>query len=427
MPRLKSCKNKRPFYTATEIKMNKTTLTKYARLIAEVGANVQKGQEVIIRAEVENCDFAVLLASECYKLGASKVTVDWRYAPLTKLNYKKRSLKTLSTVEDWEVERLKHREKTLPVLILVESDDPDGLKGVDQAKVAKSRMAVAKVTKPISDRMSEKYQWCIAAVPGKKWAKKVFPNDSTAVAVKKLWDAILYTSRVTEDPVAAWKAHNEDLLSRSETLNKMGLKYLHYKSARGTDLKVGLNSQGIFMGGGEYTLGGVYYNPNIPTEEVFTSPVAGVADGIVYATKPLSYQGELIDNFWVRFKNGKVVETGAEKNPELLDKLISMDEGASMLGECALVPYDSPINNSGILFYNTLFDENCCCHLALGRGFNNTLKGFENMTNEECKKAGINDSAIHVDFMIGSEDLQIDGITEDGKTVAIFKNGNWAF
>ncbi len=407
--------------------MNKTTLTKYARLIAEVGANVQKGQEVIIRAEVENCDFAVLLASECYKLGASKVTVDWRYAPLTKLNYKKRSLKTLSTVEDWEVERLKHREKTLPVLILVESDDPDGLKGVDQAKVAKSRMAVAKVTKPISDRMSEKYQWCIAAVPGKKWAKKVFPNDSTAVAVKKLWDAILYTSRVTEDPVAAWKAHNEDLLSRSETLNKMGLKYLHYKSARGTDLKVGLNSQGIFMGGGEYTLGGVYYNPNIPTEEVFTSPVAGLADGIVYATKPLSYQGELIDNFWVRFENGKVVETGAEKNPELLDKLISMDEGASMLGECALVPYDSPINNSGILFYNTLFDENCCCHLALGRGFNNTLKGFENMTNEECKKAGINDSAIHVDFMIGSEDLQIDGITEDGKTVAIFKNGNWAF
>lgn len=407
--------------------MNKTTLTKYARLIAEVGANVQKGQEVIIRAEVENCDFAVLLASECYKLGASKVTVDWRYAPLTKLNYKKRSLKTLSTVEDWEIERLKHREKTLPVLILVESDDPDGLKGVDQAKVAKSRMAVAKVTKPISDRMSEKYQWCIAAVPGKKWAKKVFPNDSTAVAVKKLWDAILYTSRVTEDPVAAWKAHNEDLLSRSETLNKMGLKYLHYKSARGTDLKVGLNSQGIFMGGGEYTLGGIYYNPNIPTEEVFTSPVAGVADGIVYATKPLSYQGELIDNFWVRFENGKVVETGAEKNPELLDKLISMDEGASMLGECALVPYDSPINNSGILFYNTLFDENCCCHLALGRGFNNTLKGFENMTNEECKKAGINDSAIHVDFMIGSEDLQIDGITEDGKTVAIFKNGNWAF
>ncbi len=407
--------------------MKKSVLTKYARLIAEVGANVQKGQEVIIRAEVENCDFAVLVAAECYKLGASKVTVDWRYSPLTKLNYKKRSLKTLSTVEDWEVERLKHREKVLPVLILIESDDPDGLKGVDQAKVAKSRMAVAKVTKPISDRMSEKYQWCIAAVPGKKWAKKVFPQDSASVAVKKLWDAILYTSRVTEDPVAAWKAHNEDLLGRSEKLNGMKLKYLHYKSSDGTDLKVGLNLNGIFMGGGEYTLGGVYYNPNIPTEEVFTSPVAGQADGIVYATKPLSYQGELIDDFWVKFENGKVVATGAKKNPELLEKLVSMDEGASMLGECALVPYDSPINNSGILFYNTLFDENCCCHLALGRGFNNTLKGFENMTNEECKKAGINDSAIHVDFMIGSSDLEIDGITESGEIIPVFKNGNWAF
>lgn len=407
--------------------MDKKQLKKYARLIAEVGANVQKGQEVILRAEVENCDFAVLVAEECYKLGASKVTVEWRYSPLTKLNYKKRSLKTLSTVEDWEIEKLKQREKTLPVLILIESDDPDGLKGVNQAKVAKARMAVSKITKPISDKMSEKYQWCIAAVPGKKWAKKVFPNDSTSVAVKKLWDAILYTSRVTDDPVAAWNAHNADLLSRSERLNGMNLKYLCYSSLNGTSLKVGLNEKGIFMGGGEYTLGGVYYNPNIPTEEVFTSPKAGSADGIVYATKPLSYQGELIDNFWVRFENGKVVETGAEKNAELLEKLVHMDEGAAMLGECALVPFDSPINNSGILFYNTLFDENCCCHLALGRGFNNTIKVFENMTNEECKQAGINDSAIHVDFMIGTDDLEINGIDENGNTVPVFKNGNWAF
>lgn len=407
--------------------MDKKQLKKYARLIAEVGANVQKGQEVILRAEVENCDFAVLVAEECYKLGASKVTVEWRYSPLTKLNYKKRSLKTLSAVENWEIEKLKQREKTLPVLILIESDDPDGLKGVNQAKVAKARMAVSKITKPISDKMSEKYQWCIAAVPGKKWAKKVFPNDSVSVAVKKLWDAILYTSRVTDDPVAAWNAHNADLLSRSERLNGMKLKYLCYSSSNGTSLKVGLNEKGIFMGGGEYTLGGVYYNPNIPTEEVFTSPKAGSVDGVVYATKPLSYQGELIDNFWVRFENGKVVETGASQNAELLDKLVHMDDGAAMLGECALVPFDSPINNSGILFYNTLFDENCCCHLALGRGFNNTIEGFENMTNDECKHAGINDSAIHVDFMIGTDDLEINGIDANGNTVPVFKNGNWAF
>lgn len=407
--------------------MNKTQLKKYARLIAEVGANVQKGQEVILRAEVENCEFALLVADECYKLGASKVTVEWRYLPLTKLNYKKRSLKTLSTVEDWEIKKLEHRANTLPVLILIESDDPDGLKGVDQAKVAKSRMAVSKLTKPISDKMSEKYQWCIAAVPSKKWAKKVFPNESASNAVKKLWDAILFTSRVTDDPVCAWKEHNADLLSRSARLNDMKLKYLCYRSINGTSLKVGLNENGIFMGGGEYTLGGVYYNPNIPTEEVFTSPKAGCVDGIVYATKPLSYQGELIENFWVRFENGKVVETGAEKNANLLDELVHMDEGAAMLGECALVPFDSPINNSGILFYNTLFDENCCCHLALGRGFNNTLRGFENMSNEECKNAGINDSAIHVDFMIGSSDLEIDGIDRQGNVIPVFRNGNWAF
>jgi len=408
--------------------MNKTIIKKYARLIAEVGANVQKGQEVIIRSEVENPEFALFLTDECYKLGASKVTIEWRYGPLTKLNYKKRSLKTLSTVEDWEIEKLKQRAKTLPVLILIECDDPDSLKGVNQEKVAKSRMAVMKKTKPISDTMSDKYQWCIAAIPGKKWAKKVFPNDSTSVAVKKLWDAILYTSRVTDDPVQAWKEHNEDLLNRSNYLNSLNLRYLCYKSSNGTDLKVGLIDRGTFMGGGETTLGtNVYYNPNIPTEEVFTSPKAGDVEGIVYATKPLSYQGELIENFWVRFENGKVVETGGEKNAELLEKLVNMDEGARMLGECALVPYDSPINNSGILFYNTLFDENCCCHLALGRGFNNTLRGYEDMTFEECKKAGINDSTIHVDFMIGSKDLTIDGIDDKGNKIAIFKDGNWAF
>ncbi len=408
--------------------MNKTIIKKYARLIAEVGANVQKGQEVIIRSEVENPEFALFLTDECYKLGASKVTIEWRYGPLTKLNYKKRSLKTLSTVEDWEIEKLKQRAKTLPVLILIECDDPDSLKGVNQEKVAKSRMAVMKKTKPISDTMSDKYQWCIAAIPGKKWAKKVFPNDSTSVAVKKLWNAILYTSRVTDDPVQAWKAHNEDLLNRSNYLNSLNLRYLCYKSSNGTDLKVGLIDRGTFMGGGETTLGtNVYYNPNIPTEEVFTSPKAGDVEGIVYATKPLSYQGELIENFWVRFENGKVVETGGEKNAELLEKLVNMDEGAKMLGECALVPYDSPINNSGILFYNTLFDENCCCHLALGRGFNNTLRGYEDMTFEECKKAGINDSSIHVDFMIGSKDLTIDGIDDNGNKIAIFKDGNWAF
>jgi aminopeptidase len=203
---------------------------------------------------------------------------------------------------------------------------------------------------------------------------------------------------------------------------------LEYKSANGTDFTVGLNEKGIFCGGGEYTLGSnIYFNPNIPSEEVFTSPVKGRAEGKVVSTKPLSYQGKLIENFWLEFKGGRVVKVFAEKNQDLLEKMVSMDEGAACLGECALIAYDSPINNTGILFYNTLFDENASCHLALGRGFNECLEGYENLTNEQCQERGINSSMIHVDFMIGSKDLSIVGVTKDGKRVAIFKDGNWAF
>jgi len=407
--------------------MDKNVLKKYANLIAKVGANVQPGQEILVRSSVEHPEFTTMVVEECYNLGAKSVTVDWSYTPLSKLHYDKQSLETLSEITDWEIERIKHRCNTLPVLIALNSADPDGMKGVDQEKVAKSRIAISKVTKPYNDQMADKYQWVIAAVPGKKWAQKIFPGIDEDQAVQKLWDAILYTSRVSDDPIKAWKDHNEDLAKRSAYLNSLGLKQLHYRASNGTDLKVGLIEQGIFMGGGETSLKGIYFNPNIPTEEVFTSPMAGQADGIVYSTKPLSYQGELIEDFWIRFENGCAVETGGKKNAHLLEKLISMDENAKKLGECALVPYNSPINNTGILFYNTLFDENCCCHLALGRGFNMCIKDFDKYSFEECKKMGINDSNVHVDFMIGTPDLEIDGITQDGKVIAIFRNGNWAF
>ena len=396
--------------------MNKTALRKYAHLIAKVGANVQKGQEVIVRSNVENPEFATMVVEECYKLGAKEVTVEWSYSPLTKLHYKKRSLKTLSEVKDWEIERLKYREESLPVLIALSGDDPDGMKGIDQEKLSKASIATMKITKPYRDRMSDRYQWVIAAVPTKKWAKKIFPDLRTSVAVEKLWDAILFTSRVTDDPVKAWNDHNANLADRCAYINSLGLKELRYRASNGTNLRVGLIPDAQFLGGGENTLSGVYFNPNIPTEEVFTSPMQGDVDGIVYSSKPLSYRGELIDNFWVRFENA-----------DLLEKLVGMDEGARKLGECALVPYDSPINKTGLLFYNTLFDENCCCHFALGRGFNNTLKNFENLSFAECKEKGINDSSIHVDFMIGTADLEIDGVTAEGKVVALFRNGLWAF
>ncbi len=408
--------------------MKKTVLRKYAKLIAVMGGNVKKGQDVEIFAELDQPEFVKMVAEECYACGARKVTVEWSYQPLTKLNQKKRSLATLSKIEDWEIAKLKHQSETLPVRIYLDSDDPDGLKGVNQAKISKASQARYPIIKPYREAMENKYQWCIAAVPGAAWAKKVFPNETRSRAIEKLWEAILYTSRVDEDPIAAWKAHNEDLQARCDYLNGLGIETLEYKSANGTDFRVGMIEDALFMGGSEIAQGsGIEFNPNIPSEEVFISPMKGIADGLVVASKPLSYRGELIENFSIRFEDGKAVEVHAERNEDLLREMISMDEGAAYLGECALVPYDSPIRNSGLLFYNTLFDENAACHLALGHGFTNTLKDYDKYTVKECYEKGINDSMIHVDFMIGTEDLSITAITRDGKRVPIFANGNWAF
>ncbi len=407
--------------------MKKTVLRSYAKLIATMGINVQKGQEVFIAAELDQPEFVKMVAEECYRAGAKRVVVDWSYQPLDKIQVRWRSQKNLGTVADWEEARWKHYVDEIPCRIYLVSEDPDGMKGVNQEKMAKAQQAKYKVIKPYRDQLENKYQWCIAAVPGVAWAKKLFPNLSKAQAVEKLWEAILDASRVNEDPIAAWKAHNDDLAARCAYLNSLNIETLVYRSNNGTDLRVGMIPEAEFKGGGEYSLNNIFFNPNIPTEEVFISPMRGKAEGIVYSTKPLSYQGQLIENFSVRFEGGKAVEVRAEKNEELLKKLISMDEGAAYLGECALVPYDSPIQKSGLLFYETLFDENAACHLALGMGFADTIKDFDKYTLEECRKMGVNDSMIHEDFMIGSADLDIDAVTRDGKTVPIFRKGNWAF
>lgn len=408
--------------------MKKTILRKYAKLIARVGVKIRKGQDVVIQAELDQPEFVEMLTDECYKAGARKVTVEWSHQPLQKYHVRHRSLKTLSTLDDWEVAKLEHYADTLPCRIYLISEDPDGLCGINQEKNAKALQARYKVIKPIRDKMENKYQWCIAAVPGVKWAKKVFPGERASRAVELLWEAILKTSRVDEDPEEAWRKHNEDLARRCEYLNSLGIESLEYKSSNGTDLKVGMIPDALFCGGGEYALGsGNYFNPNIPSEEVFTTPKRGEAEGIVYSTKPLSYRGELIEDFSIRFEGGRAVEVKAKRGEELLKQMISMDEGAAYLGECALVPYDSPIRNSGILFYNTLFDENAACHLALGMGFSNCLKDYEKYTLDECRAKGINDSQIHEDFMIGSEDLSITAHTRDGRDVPIFRDGNWVF
>ena len=407
--------------------MKQTVLRKYARLIARGGVNVQKGQEVVIICDLDQPKFVELLVDECYKAGAKKVRVEFRYQALEKLHVRHQTVTTMGKVEEWEKAKLQHYVDVLPCRIFLVSEDPDGLKGINQKKMAQARQKSWPILKPYHDKMDNKYQWCIAAVPGAAWAKKLFPGLPKGKAIEKLWEAILFTSRVTEDPVAAWEEHNKDLHDRCAYLNGLGIKELRYKGDNGTDFTVGMIPEGEFKGGGDTTLSGVFFNPNIPTEECFISPMRGKAEGIVYATKPLSYQGQLIENFSVRFENGKAVEVKAEKNQALLEQMISMDEGAAYLGECALVPVNSPISESGLLFYETLFDENAACHLALGAGFADTIKGFEDKTLDECRELGINDSMIHVDFMIGYEGLDIDAVTMDGRIVPVFRKGKWAF
>ena len=408
--------------------MKKVQLKRYAKLVARVGLNVKKGQTVFIAAGLDQPEFVTMVVEECYKAGASEVFVEWSYQPVEKLSANYRSLESLSTMKPWVKAKWQFKAENYSCRLFIESEDPDGMNGVDQEKMSSARRAIFPQVKPFRLAMENRHQWCIVAVPGNAWAKKVFPNLSQKRAVDAMWNAILSASRADgANPVKAWKEHNENIHSRCEYLNNLGLKYLEYTSANGTNLKVELNEDGVFAGGQEKTLKGRFFNPNIPTEEVFTSPKAGSAEGIVYSTKPLSYMGELIENFSLRFENGKVVEVKAEKGEDLLKKMVSMDEGAGMLGECALIPYDSPISLSGILYYNTLFDENASCHLALGHGFNECLKGYEKLTDEECKKRGINDSMIHVDFMIGAKDTAVVGVTKTGERVQIFKDGTWAF
>ena len=407
--------------------MDEKVLRNYAHLIAECGINVQEGQEVFIGAELDQPAFVQMVVEECYKLGAKRVVVDFDYQPLQKTHVEYCSVETLGELTSYRKARWEYYVEKIPCRIYIMSEDPDGLKGIDQEKMLKAHQMLYPLIKGFRDELENRQQWCIAAVPGLDWARKLFPELPDEDAVEELWNAILKTSRVDDDPVAAWHAHDKDLMDRCDYLNALGIEKLHYTSKNGTDFTVGMIPEAIFKGGGDTTRQGIFFNPNIPTEECFISPKKGEAEGKVVASMPLSYQGQLIEDFWIRFHEGKAVEWHAGKNEQLLTNIITADDGAAYLGECALVPFDSPIQNSGILFFNTLFDENAACHLALGMGFADTIDGYQEMTLDECRALGVNDSMVHVDFMIGSEDLDIDAITRDGRTVPIFRNGNWAF
>ena len=404
-------------------------LQKYAELIVRTGANVQPGQVVQLAVSVEQHEFAALMIEECYKAGAKKVNVDWLYDAQSRLNYLYADQDVLSQVLPWEEAKMKQMVTDLPCRIFIASDDPDAMNGIDPQKLSAVAQSRSRVMKPYRNAIDGKHQWVIAAYPSVKWARKCFPALSDDQAVDKLWEAILRTVRVREDndPVAAWKALTDFIEEKAAWMNAQGFSSLRYKSANGTDFTVELIPGAKWEGAGAFnTVNGAFYIPNMPTEEIFTSPMAGKCEGTLVAVKPLSWNSQLIENFSITFQDGRAVSCRAEKGQELLEKMIKMDENAAMLGELALVPKESPVNQCGFLFYETLFDENACCHVALGMGFKEVLPGGDDMTVAQAQEQGVNDSIIHVDFMIGADDLSIDGVRPDGSTEPIFRNGTWA-
>ena len=409
------------------MRISEELLKKYARLIVRTGANVQPGQTVQLTASVEQHAFAVMVAEECYRAGAAKVNLDWTCDAVSRLHYLYADEGTLCRVLPWEEAKMRQMTCDLPCRIFIVSEDPDALRDADPQKLSTVTRARAAVLKPYREAIDGRHQWVIAAYPSESWAKKCFPDAEDPVAL--LWDAILKTVRVGEDgdPVEAWKAHTDFLEKKAAWLNGQGFVSLRYRSRNGTGFSVDLIPGAKWEAAGAVNAkNGAYYIPNMPTEEVFTSPMAGRCEGTLVAVKPLSWNGQLIENFSITFKNGGAVSCRAERGEALLARMLRMDDGASMLGEVALVPKESPVNQCGFLFYETLFDENACCHCALGMGFKEVLPGGQAMTATEAAAGGINDSMIHVDFMVGADDLEIDGIRPDGTAVPVFRNGTWA-
>lgn len=405
--------------------MNKKMMNNYAKLVVTRGINLQKGQDVIIRASTQQVEFARCLVDASYKAKARKVTVEFEDEAISKMKFKNESLQTLSKVETFEEEKQKYMTETLPCTIIVEDEDPDYLNGVDTAKMAKARQAKYPILKPYIDARDNRYQWVIVAMPSLAWAKKIFTDCSDEEAIKKLEEAIIHCTRLEGDPIANWDKHVKLMEAKARKLNRYHFDKLTYTASNGTNLTLGLNPKHIWLSASEKTLQGTEFIANMPTEEIFTMPDKYRVDGVVYSSKPLSYQGNLIEDFSIRFKKGKAVKVKAKVGQKSLEEMISMDEAAAYLGEVALVPFNSPINETGIMFYNTLFDENACCHLALGMGFKNNFKAYEKMKEEDFEAANYNDSMIHVDFMIGTEDLKIVGTTHDSKEIVVFENGVW--
>lgn len=408
--------------------MNDKVLEKYARLVIKTGVNIQPNQTLIITSPLECAPFARVIAEVAYQAGARDVVMNWKDELSSKIKFLHAADEIFDEFPEWQKEFYMSYARKGAAFVSIAASDPELLKEVDPDRVVRLQKASNTALKEYREHiMGNKNAWSIVSIPTLAWAKKVFPEASDEEAVDKLWTAILKAVRVdTADPVVAWQEHSRTLKQTMDKLNSHNFKMLHYKNSLGTDVKVELPDGHIWLGGPEHTTGGVEFVANMPTEEVFSMPKKTGVNGIVVSAKPLNYNGTIIDKFSLTFKDGRIVDCKAEAGYEVLKKLVETDEGSHYLGEVALVPHNSPISNSNILFYNTLFDENASCHFAIGKAYPICIKDGVTMDKEQLEQAGVNDSMVHVDFMIGTADLEINGITASGETVAVFKNGNLA-
>lgn len=403
-------------------------LSEYARLIVKTGVNLREGQPLVINAPIECADFARRLAREAYQAGAKDVTVVWNDELFSRLRFELASEEALAAYPDWRRRLYMDNAEDDAAIVSIHAENPEAFLGVAPERLATAQQAAGEALLEYRARiMASKNAWCVISVPTEAWARKVFADKSDTEAIDALWKAIFSTVRVTGDGDAEsrWKAHTDFLRRASDFMNGYAFASLHYTNGLGTDLTIHLPEGHIWAGGAEKTQSGRVFVANLPTEEIYTLPHRDGVDGTVVVTKPLVFQGNLITGIKLRFAAGKVVSFVAEKGREHLKTLIETDEGSARLGEVALVPYDSPISMSGILFYNTLFDENASCHLALGKAYPTCLSGGANMDTVTLLSHGVNDSLLHEDFMVGSRDLSVTGTTKDGRKIPVFRGGNF--
>ena len=405
-------------------------LREYAHLLVEVGLNLRPGQTPSIKSSVEYATLTRLCVEACYDRGAREVLVDWDDDEVFRQKFLRADEAVFSEYPSYMKARLDWLLERKSPRLSLSGSDPELLKGVDPARLQNWRRAAGKSTRPYSDAMTaNKFQWCVGSYPTLAWAEKAFPDKKGAEAMDALWDAIFSVCRITGDgrAVERWREHTAATARRAGALNEYRFRSLRYTNSLGTDLTVRLPENHVWAGGSDFTPEGTEFVANIPTEEIFTAPRRDGVDGRVYGSMPLSLSGNLVKDFWLDLKDGRIVGIHAGEGEEHLRRSVDTDEGSHYLGEVALVPYDSPIRNTGLLFYNTLFDENASCHLAFGEAYPSCVKGGEDMSEEEQKAAGLNRSITHVDFMVGTADLSIVGTTRDGKEIPVFTNGNFAF